>query len=787
VFSAKTKSRGIKTVNLTLTALCGALTLLTMCTTHAEEKSDPVSSTVVYKTYAIAAGPLANSLREISKISGQVIRFEAVDVQNLKAPAIEGQLATLDALQLALSQSGLTYSQLGNGQIQVHVHYLGALTVIAQTDEAERGYKVSRSSTAVRSDSELKDTPQAITVITSKAIEAQQSQTVQDVLENVAGVTLHESAQGVPTYKVRGHFAEGGLVNGVQNYYAGSTNIAGVERVEVLKGPQAVLAGERSFGGVVNIVTKKPTAERIRDVSLSYGSHQNISGSFDLAGALTQDKKLSYRVIGSLTRQDHNDAGFDGRESDYLLAQLRWKDDVTDLTGGISYDNQHFPQNRYTFALTNQVQEEPEMVLGHPSDGFDVKSSSVFYDLERILSPHVTLVSRMSYSEQRQDLNLHLIQSPSSVATMTMNFNNSSNRTEYKTTSGDHYLRFNFDTGPVSHKLSTGMSHMYRDIDQVYYQYTSFRVAVYSPTQYDFQKVTRNPNNWSSNRYSSRTDVGAFIQDLVSVGDWHFSAGFRRNYVSDGPTRNVSKTADTTSSKYESYNSSVNAGVIYNLTKHTSLYANYSEGYRAQFSTYPYCLGPSYPDLETENKEIGIKGETRNGALSWSTAIYEIDEKNQMTYNRAQSCYNVIEAKEIRGVEVEAAGQILPGLNTVFGYNFSRAEDKSSLTAAVASNPKHQVNLFVNYDFQSAELKGFGINFGINSFSRFRVGSTESSVQAPGGTRIDFGVSYRKPDWSLQLGVKNLFDRTLYGFATSTLYVPVLEGRTATLTFKKSF
>lgn len=770
----------------------GALALAMGLPAYAETGATTTSSVAV-KSYTIPAGPLANTLREISRVSGQAIRFETADVQDVKAPEINGSLATVEAVQRAISDSGLTMSTLANGTIQVHVHMLGAITVTATRSEAEQGYKASRSETATRSGADLKDVPQAITVITAKAIEDTQAQSVQDVLQNVAGVITRSSAQGTPSYSIRGFTQTSTLSNGIDDPYASSSNVAGIDRVEVLKGPQAILSGANTLGGGVNIVGKKPTAERIRDVTLSYGTHDDKTGSLDIGDAITKDKKLSYRVVGSMTRQDHSEAGFDGREANYALGELRWKDDATDVTVGASYDDSYIPQNYYTFALTGGVQEIPAMRLGNAHDGMKIESERYFYNLEHSFAPWVTAVSRLQYSKTEQDMNVWGTQFPISTANMIMNMVNSNSIMNYKTLSGDHYLRFDFDTGLVGHKLSAGINHSQTKINTLSYYSSSLsaaQVPVYQDEQYNFPNLRGSDTLYSDYKSNSK-QYAFFLQDLISLGDWHASLGVRHtNYISEpSSTYYYTSQNTTTTTKKETDKTTFNAGLVYNVTPNTSVYANYSGGFLPQSPIATYCSGGTdFPPMETENKEVGVKGESPTGGLSWGLAAYQLDQTNVLQYNAAERCYDTRKAKRINGVELETSGRILPGWNVLFNYTFAEAKDVEVSTTYYAAQPKHQLNVFTTYDFQSERLKGYGLSLGVNAFSDSRLGTTAAATAIPGGARVDVGASYQhNKDWSLRLGIKNVFDRTLYGYSSSTLYVPVYDGRTATLTWKYSF
>lgn len=752
--------------------------------------NDPTPDTSLQlSNYSIAAGPLANSLRAISKISGREIRFEVIDVQDQKVPALNGTYHPLTALQQVLQSTGLTYTVLSNGVIQIHAHHLGAITVTATSSEAELGFKASRSDTATRSGAELRQVPQAITVVTAKVIETQQAQSVQEILQNVSGVVTRESAQGVASYQIRGFTQTGGLVNGVANPYSSSTNVAGIDRIEVLKGPTAILSGGDALGGSLNIVLKKPTAERVRDLTLSYASHQDLSATLDLSDALTNNKKLSYRIVGSKSKADHNDAGFDGRENEYLLAALRWKDQNTDLTIGASYDQSYAPQNRYTFGLES-ISSVPKNRLGAAHDGIEVETKTVYYDFERIIAPWLTFVSRLQYAETEQDLDVWNAQYVISTEEMIMGMGNSNNLQDYQTLSGDHYLRFNFNTAAMTHKLSVGINHSTVDTTQTEYSSSAIEVPIYGE-QIDFPNIRSDENLWSIYQSKSKT-YGYFLQDLITWHDFHILLGVRRSKKDYDPTSTVYPTFDNWTTTTESNSrdaNSYNVGVVYDLTNKTSVYASYADGFSPQVPSGSLCSGGNdFPDIETENKEIGIKSETADGALAWTLSAYQLDHDNRLEQQSGTWCYYPREGYRVKGIEVEAAGRLLPGLNLIFNYSFNSTKDTGDDENVAGAQPKHQASFWSTYDFQREALHGFGVSLGLTIYSKSRLGYTAEDILISGGARIDAGVSYqRDKDWSVRLNVKNIFDRTLYGYAGSPLYVPVYEGRTASLAFKYHF
>ncbi|KQR55676.1 TonB-dependent siderophore receptor [Acidovorax sp. Leaf160] len=790
-----TKSPMLRPAPFRSTAVCAALALALPAAVHAQQAGPaPATAQAVSEgtEFNIPAGPLSATLQAIAKTSGKRVQFEEADVQGLKAPAISAKTSSQGAIQAAISGSGLTMNTGPDGSIRVFVQQLAAVAVTAKRDEAETGFRASSSSTATRGGADLLDVPQSVTVLTAKVLETQQSASVEDALRNVAGVVTIPATQGGSGFNIRGFATTAAtLSNGLTDPDSYKTNIAGVERIEILKGPQALLAGANSLGGTLNIVTRKPTTERIRDVSVSYGSHAERTGTIDLAGAINDSKEFSYRVIGSATRANGSDAGYDGRSQDYGLGELRWKNADTDVIFGASASKTHTPLGRYTVAIRGFIEPVPSTLPGNRSDGVDTETHSVFYTLQHSFSDKLQFTSRMQRASTDQDLNLWTPQFPVSVPNLLLSYSGTINRSNQTTTSGDHYLSYKFKTGPLDQNLVAGVNHTDYSYDLT--QYTGPRVSVpfSQPTQYPFPALERSDASRSFGSYAPQTQRGLYVQDTVKWDKWTLVAGLRHSSMDLGPGSTVvyaTPPTTTTSAQRSFSKNTVNAGLIYNLDWNTSIYGSYAEGFTPLFSDLSICgtNSTATPPTLSKSKELGIKSNV-DDRFSWSAAVFQLDQTNLLRRNRPLNCNDLIDGQRSQGVELEASGQPMRGLNLIFNYSYNKRKSLSDPTARPGLGPDSQASVWSTYDFQSEPLRGVGLAFGISAWGDSRMGFTDSATRLPGGARIDAGISYTQPEWSLRLGVKNLADRTLYATTSSTMYVPLYDRRTYTLTYQHKF
>lgn len=777
--------------------MLGVLALCAMPTgASAQTAANAPSTAARTLAFDIPVAPLANTLREIARLSGLRIDVDAESVTGKQAPAIKGALSVDDALALAMADNGVQARRVGGGYWVAVPGKLGTVVVAAKRDQAETSFKADRSDTATRSGTDLMEVPGAVTIITSKVLESQQALSVRDALANVSGMGFSQSPQGSPSFSIRGFGQTSALVNGVSDKSASLTNVFGVERIEVLKGPQAILAGSDSLGGGVNVVTKKPQADPIRTLLLQYGSHGDLTVAGDIAGAVTEDRRLSFRLIGAHSRATDNAFGFDGRKDDSLLPQLRWKDATTDLIVGASYGKQHAPTPLYTFARRDGViLPVPGLRPGRAEDGFDTEQKRFFYQLEQTVTPAITFVSRLQRSLQETEIHLR---SPSGLnyakgaandsPTGQVSFYASRTLMNQRDLSGDHYLRITGDTGPVKHKLSVGINHSDAVYNQPQWSGATTTATVYpTPVPIEFGDLRADAKTLSSVWDQETKQTGAFLQDLMTWGDWNLLVNLRRTRYSI-VSQTVFPTANFVSASPKTTISSTTPGVglVYTLTPQVSLYTNYAEGFAP--ATQLRCGGGLVPPVTTRNRELGAKFDLLDSKLSVTTAAYELAQSNQLAYNQVNACYDVRDSQVTRGFEVDAQGQLARGLNTLFNYTFTTLKDVGNAATVYTGVPKHKLSLWTTYDLPFEAWHGLGVGLGISATSHSK-GNYDARymVRIPGQAQFDASLFYNRGPWTTTLGVKNIGDRLLYATTVSSSYIPVLDRRSFMLTVKRDF
>jgi len=437
----------------------------------------------------------------------------------------------------------------------------------------------------------------------------------------------------------------------------------------------------------------------------------------------------------------------------------------------------------------------PDRLLGNPADGVDVKVRRFGYQLEHKFTDDIVLISRLQ--DTHQDFDLH-ISSPNGLSYAKgaapnnpkpdMLFFASRTIRPEDTFSGDHYLRLTFPTGDVRHKLSAGFNHTNDDQVQTQYSGAPVSVPVYSSTPYEFADLRDRATSLSSGFVLGQRQRGIYAQDLMSYDKWNLLLNLRRTrYTTPEGTTIFYATPENFISHdpaTKTYHTSPGVGLVYQLNDETSLYASYAEGF--QPSTALACGGGFVQPTQTRNREIGAKFDLLDSKFTLTTSAFSLQQSNRLLYNRVDDCYDTRDAQRTQGAEIDAQGRLLPGLDAIFNYTYTQIKDLGDAKTLFAGQPKHKANLWAVYKFQTAKLKGFGVGVGVAGNSR-SLGSLFYPVTVPGGAQVDASLYYTNGPWSATLGVKNIFDRLLYGTTTSESYIPVQPGRVYALTVKRSF
>ena len=643
-------------------------------------------------------------------------------------------------------------------------------------------YGAHSTGSATRTDTPLVDVPQAVSVVTERQIDDQAMRSVADVLRYVPGTMVGQGEGHRDQITIRGNnstadFFVDGLRDDIQ-YYRPLYNL---QRVEVLRGPNAMIFGRGGGGGVINRVTKTPLFE----------SRIGASGSIDTFGAWYVDADLNQPLSDSVAARlnavyeefgNHRDV-FGGRliavnptlrflpgENTGINLSYEYVDDERVVDRGIPSEQpgtvadpagplRGFRDTFFGVPGVNQLGFEGHILRG---------------TVEHRFTPELTLVSRLLYADYDKF------------------YRNAFAATAVTTTAGgvrqvgiegyfDGFQRENLfsqtdlvweaATGAVRHTLLAGFEYGRQNTGN---QRLNGFFDSGVPTTQGGRRTTVNLTNPmaippvtfrpGAGQRATESDAGIlafYVQDQVEIGPFEIVAGLRYDRFEIDVTDFI--TAVTTSRTDNLW--SPRLGLIFHPVENVSLYASYSRSYLPQSGDQFNSLDVTGANLEPErfdNYELGVKWQPRQDLLL-SAALYQLDRTNTRAPGAAPGTIVATGEQRSRGLELEAVGQITPAWQVSLGYALQDAEITETTSAApagreVAQVPRHQIALWTRYDFSPGIGAGLGVHHQSESFA-----SISNAVVLPSYTRVDAAIFFAISDQiEAQVNVENLLDESYF-------------------------
>lgn len=760
----------------------------------------PAPSNITQQNYYdLPASPLQNTLSLISRQSGLDIQVNVANIADYNAPAIKGNLSAGQAVAAAIAGTSLQSIIGTNGNLIVTSHapaaaYASSTDTILPSISVEGApiaeeYAATASSSATRTNTALQETPQSIKTITRKVIDDRQTTSVEDALRNAAGVVAQEGSQGTTTYFIRGYEVTQTSTDGVSSpetrggLLLPTSSIDGVESVEVIKGPAAVMAGSSSPGGTINLVRKAPVTEPLHVVRQELTDRGEFKTAIDLGGALTDDKAWSYRLNYARLRSSETYPDYNGARGDFIAPVIAWKGDSTRVKVGAEFNDTRSAQNlaaSFFNTTTRKMAHLSTPRLGDKDDHISGVTKTGYYELSQDLVDGWTFNSKATYSDGYLNFQIYQPYVIGANGSTVMSPFSSITKTRYWSAQND--VRGAFDTGPLKHEVLVGLDYQHSNFVQYQRPGRPFVGGnAYDADSQDYASI------YSANAksYDGRSiQRGLIIQDQITILEKLHLVFAGKEAQWQSQTRVVGRNA----SGYDQKKWVPNYGIAYDLTPEITAYANLLNGFSG--SSNVDITGNQLAPSESKAKEAGLKFSLLDDRLTLTTAVFDIEQTNVPVANQ-KGQYLGTEGRKSKGFDFDLNGQILPGWDVTFSYTYSKFKDPAMVNGRVnriTGQPKQSANLWTSYQLQEGMLKGFGAGAGVtaqsDSWNGYR---TSTYFNNPGHAQTDASVFYKQKDWSLTLGVKNVFNRDIYSYSSSPLWVNQKEGRTTRLTAEYRF
>jgi len=789
--------------------------------------------------FQVPAGSLATSLASIARTGRGIVLFDPAATQALHSAPVLGRFTLEQALRLALAGSPLELVRHADGSFGVirpdvvaspegHIpeRYNPPLPPLVRTGESQprdtshgyldSGFLATDSRLATRSDLPLSGLPVSLQEITSSVIESQQARSVVDSLHNISTVAYGrgDGLDQAGTLYVRGFVAPvmrdgwadlvslsnvtNGRVSGSRAITSLDVPTAAIERVEVLGGADSIIVGgPMEPGGSVNIVTKQPVAEKVRELTLEIDNRGHRRSALDLGGSLSDDRAWTYRTILSAIHDKRTLDGYDGAREFYLASSIGYKDSRSAVVAGLSHQVARTPFGGYQSAMLNADGPGPDLRTtpwGRPDDRSLATKTELFTTWEQQLGDGWRFNSKARLTRLRYTSAGYTscAQADPDAGTGVCVAEQSLLHTD--SASFDGNLSRSFSLDEWTHTVMGGASfsrtrlRSYTDGDNA-----SLVTTPWPPSPAVLPPVSGTPSLVDDNDAIYTSNV--YLQDQIRWRRWYVLANVgyereRNNFSYDVDMNGV--VHDTSAPRPHPV---YNLGIAYRLTETATLYANTFRSFTPGQMLLDSTLNGSKPGVNTapattgKSAEIGVKLELLDKRAIFTAALYRASHTNvlQFVFPDPSSPFNryvLLPSAVSRGLELSLSGRLARGWNLIASYSYSLfhpapSDDEDS---RLAQFPHHRASLWSTYDLQSEGWRGWGFGLGLTMRSSYMAFSdADSQVRIPGQTRTDASLYYRSGKSRTTLGIRNLFDRRLYSdFATTTIGVE--PARTVTLT-----
>ncbi|MBA4134065.1 MAG: TonB-dependent siderophore receptor [Flavobacterium sp.] len=674
-------------------------------------------------------------------------------------------------------------------------------------------YKREKSTTVSKMPLNNIENPQVYNTVTSELLKEQIVTNFNDALKNATGVTrLWESTgrggDGAEFYTMRGFSVQPTMVNGLPGINNGSIDPINVDNIEVIKGPSGTLFGSSliSYGGLINIVTKKPHQNFSGEIGYNAGTYGMDRITADVNVPL--NKEVAVRITSAFQNENSfQDAGFS--KSLFVAPSLSYK--VNDKLSFLI--NTEF---------TNRTSANAPMIFLSRYSPLSFNSIDLFeQNYKKSYTSNELTISNPTFNLQAQML-YKLSDNWTSQTVLSRSNSKTNGYYSYlwDSANGDEFTRF------ISKRNGQTLA---TDIQQNFigdFKIGNLRNRMVIGIDYYAQNILNGSNNWvgaGTISLVNQTDSGA--ANLTQAGIDNLLAGtFEPNsdtesqvvsaYVSDviNITNKLSVMASLRVDEFRGKTSAYAAeevksqiavspkfGAVYQIIENkVSVFGNYMNGFKniepGQRADGPTNTVATTFDPEQANQyEFGLKTNLYKDIISASLSYYDINVKNRLMADATNPNASVQGGEvESKGVELSVTVNPIKGFNIIGGYSYNDSEVTKDNTDSgylglrpEEAGPKTLVNLWANYFFTEGKLKGFGLGIGGNHASEHKTLNRANigTFALPDYTILNSALSYNNDKFNITLKVNNLFNEKYYT-GWSTVTPQRLRSLTAGLTYK---
>ncbi|MGV1170170.1 ferrichrome porin FhuA [Enterobacter asburiae] len=657
-----------------------------------------------------------------------------------------------------------------------------------------------QSATGTKTDTPIQKVPQSISVVTAEEMALHQPRSVKEALSYTPGVAVGtRGASNTYDYLIIRGFAADGQT---QNNYLDGMKMQGnfyndavidpymLERAEILRGPVSVLYGKSSPGGLLNMVSKRPTTEPLKEIQFKVGTDSLFQTGFDFSDAIDDDGVYSYRLTG-VARSNNSQQEGKGEQRYAIAPSFSWRpDDKTTFTFLSYFQNE--PETGYYGWLPKEGMVDPlpngdrlptNFNEGAKNNTYSRNQKMVGYSVDHEFNDTFTVRQNLRYAQNKTSQNsvygygmcsdpLYSSNPASSPCasvpqsqwghTLTRQYVIDNEKLENFTV--DTQLQSKFATGSLDHTLLTGVDfmRMRNDIDSWFgYAGSVAPSDIYNLDRSDFDFGSHPGPSGAYQVLNKQKQTGVYAQDQIEWDKVLVTLGGRYDWADQESYNRVTNTT----SKRDDTQFTWRGGVNYLFDNGVTPYFSYSESFEP--ASQSDAQGKLFAPSKGKQYEAGVKYVPNDRPIVVTGALYQLTKTNNLMADPAGSFFSV-QGGEIRarGVEVEAKAALSASVNLVGSYTYTDAEYTTDTTYkgnTPAQVPKHMASLWGDYTLFDGALSGLTLGTGVR-YTGSSYGDPANSFKVGSYTVVDALVRYDlarvgMAGSNVALHVNNLFDR----------------------------
>ncbi|MBP5121056.1 TonB-dependent siderophore receptor [Pseudomonas protegens] len=744
------------------------------------------------RAYNLPAAPLASTLNQIASQAGLALSLNPSLAAGKTSAPVKGQFDAPGALREALRGTGLQleHSSAGTYSLVATPEGVVALpqTNITGQQAGESawgpvdGYLATRTAAGTKTDTSLVEAPRSISVATRQQMEDRNVQNLDDAVRYMPGIV--SASYGSDTrydwMRVRGfeptQFLDGlPLPRGV--YANPKAETWNLDRLALLRGPASSVYGQTPPGGLLDMVSRRPSADTSHAVQIQYGSDNYRQINFASTGKIDDEGQFLYGLSGVVrdagTQVDHID------NKRYNIApSLTWNIDtdtkltlLTQFTRDDTGATSQFMPIQGTKIKSPLGDVSHHKNLGDPDyEFYDRTYYALGYAFEHRLNDVWQFRQNLRYTKSELSFQQLTVGSYAySPADAAGNISRTSTNVDEDIGqfAVDNNFQADFTTGDISHTVLLGLDHQRTDTSYLSIYGNGGTTNIFNPVY--GQSIVRPSRADAYYDYDQKTiQTGLYVQDQMALDNWRLTLGGREDWVHQGTTYLNKKDVTNTD---RSKNFSGNAALSYVFDSGVVPYISYAESFQPA-SNASVSPTESYKPTEGKQWELGVKYQPPGSNTLLSAAVYDLTQKNVLVTSigaGGESITNQTGEVKVKGLELEAVSDVTENLKVIAAYTLAKSEVQKGIYKGnrLQLMPNQQASLWTDYTWHSGVLDGFGIGAGArytgNTYgdqANTWLGKADAYTVFDAAVHYDLGrLDNSLKGASLKLNATNLFDK----------------------------